>query len=92
MTMKRKRLTVDEKMKILGAHIDKVKISDTCREFDIHPNQFLQWKKTILEAGALSLNGKNRAGQREQERLKQKLAKKDEIISSLAEENLALKK
>ena len=90
--MKRKRLTVDEKIKILETHIGKVKITDTCREFDIHPNQFLQWKKTILEAGALSLNGKNRASQREQEILKQKLAKKDEIISSLAEENLALKK
>ena len=68
------------------------KISETCREFDIHPNQFLQWKKITLEAGIAALNGKNRAGKKEQERLKQEIDKKDKIISFLAEENLALKK
>ena len=58
-----------------------MKIAETCREFNIHPNQFLQWKKKILEAGAQSLNGKDQRGQREELRLREQLAKKDEIIS-----------
>ena len=101
--MKRTRMTVEQKIKVIETHIGKAKIAETCREFDIHPNQFLQWKKKILEAGVQSLNGKDRASQREELRLKKDLAKKDEIISFFTqlalsklstgvEENLALKK
>lgn len=96
MTMKRKRLTAEEKIEIIGFHIKKAQVSGTCEEYDIHPNQFNKWIKLLLEAGANTLNGKGRINAKAQFNrqaiLEEEIARKDKIIAELAGEVISLKK
>ncbi len=101
MEIKRRNFTADEKAKIIRRHlIDKIPVSDLCEECGIQPTVYYRWQKALFENAAEALNakggrGKRRKQKREEERveaLEKKLGRKNEVLSELMEEHVALKK
>ena len=96
----RRKFTAEQKAAILRRHLqDKVPVSDLCDEYKIQPSVFYTWQRQLLEniASALEPNGRGRSLaraklERENEALKAKLAKKDNVIAEISEEYVALKK
>ncbi|MBI4518595.1 MAG: transposase [Deltaproteobacteria bacterium] len=93
----RRHFTAEEKVKVLRRHLlEKVPVSDLCEEAGIHPTQFYDWQKVFFEKGALAFERSSRpeATAREQRIafLEAKLQRKDEVLSELMEEHVALKK
>ncbi len=97
----RKHYTAQDKLTLLRRHlIDKVAVSELCEEHGLQPTVFYRWQKDLFENGAAALerkNGRREARAREGgaqriEALQAKLARKDEVLSELMEEHLALKK
>ena len=97
MTGIRKRYTPVEKVAILRRHlVEKTTVPDLCEELRLNPNVFYRWQKEFFENGARAFerngSGPSVARDRETAALKNKLARKDEVIAELMEEHLALKK
>jgi len=97
MRKKRVNYTPPEKMAILKRHLlEKVPVSDLCDELDIKPTQFYRWQKELFEKGASAFERKggrrSDAKERKIAALEEKLAKKNEVLSELMEEHVALKK
>jgi transposase-like protein len=97
MTRYRKRYTAEEKVAIIRRHlVEKVTVPDICQELGLNPNVFYRWQKEFFENGAKALersgSGPSAARDRETAALKNKLARKDEVIAELMEEHVALKK
>jgi transposase-like protein len=98
MVRNRKRYTAQEKMSILRRHlVDKVPVSDLCDELGLQPTVFYRWQKQLFENGISVFekhsNGKKGgAEERRIEALEAKLRRKDEVLSELMEEHVALKK
>ena len=99
MVKHRRQYTAQEKMSILRRHlVDGVPVSDLCDELGLQPTVFYRWQKMLFENGAAAFenhrsNGKRReAEQRKIEALEAKLRRKDEVLSELMEEHIALKK
>jgi transposase-like protein len=98
MLRNRKRYTAQEKISILRRHlVDKVPVSDLCDELGLKPTVFYRWQKLLFENGISVFekrsNGKKgRAEERKIEALEAKLRLKDEVLSELMEEHVALKK
>jgi transposase-like protein len=98
----RKNFTPEQKVAIVRRHLlEKVPISDLCDELGIQPTQYYQWQKQFFENGAGAFERRpNRANQRRQDdakdraiaQLEAKLARKNEVISELMEENIHSKK
>jgi transposase len=65
-------------------------------DLKIHPNQFYEWQKLFFENGvkAFESDEKQEAAKLrlENDRLTQKLQRKDAVLSELMEEHLTLKK
>ena len=101
-TKERRHFTGQEKVAILRRHlVDKVPVSDLCEEHRINPTLLYRWQKEWFEQGAVVFEApKGRAGNgRSQdaaakriEALQEKLRRKDEVVSELMEEHVALKK
>jgi len=95
---KRKRYTAEEKIKILRElQEDGKSISQVAEEYGVHPNCIFKWRKQHLEMGVEGFQTKRKditgkAKDRKIAALEDKLKHKDEVISELAEELLALKK
>jgi transposase-like protein len=99
---RRRQFTGQEKVAILRRHlVDHVPVSDLCEEHGIHPTLFYRWQKDWFEQGAVVFDGpKGRArngrsqdaAARRIEALEAKLRRKDEVLSELMEEHVALKK
>ena len=50
---KRKSYSAEEKVLIIRRHLmDKIKISDLCDEYKIHPTLFYRWQKEFFDNGA----------------------------------------
>ena len=95
----RKHYTAQEKISILRRHlVDNVPVSDLCDELGLQPTVFYRWQKTLFENGASVFenhgsNGRQKeAEERKIEALEAKLRRKDEVLSELMEEHIALKK
>ncbi len=93
----RRRFTVEEKASILKQHLlEKKTLSDLCDENNIHPTMFYRWQKELFNNAALALkNGKDKASvslQKKAQALEEKLTRKNEVLSELMEEHIALKK
>lgn len=95
----RKHYTAQEKISILRRHlVDGVPVSDLCDELGLQPTVFYRWQKTLFENGAAAFENNNSNGKQKQaeERkiaaLEAKLHRKDEVLSELMEEHVALKK
>lgn len=95
--MKRQKFSSSQKVKILREHLEGgLKISEICEKYQIHPNLFYRWKKSLFEGALDTFSPMNKrtdqAKERETQRIKEKIAKKDEVIAELLEENIRLKK
>jgi transposase len=95
---KRKRYTAEEKMKILRDVLEDEKpISQVAEAHGIHPNNILNWRKQLFEAGVQTFRIKRaeisgKAEERKISSLEEKIKHKDRIIAELAGELLELKK
>ena len=97
MSKKRKNYTAEEKVTILRKHLlEKKPISDLCEQCGLHPTVFYRWQKEFFENGALAFQQHNDSAAIKRERkikeLEQKLVTKNEVLSELMEEHIALKK
>lgn len=94
----RRRFTGKEKVAILRRHlIEKIPVSDLCDVNRLQPTTFYRWLKEFFENGAAAFEAKpnKRQVQEEQRRmeaLEDKLRRKNEVLSELMEEHVALKK
>ena len=97
MRKKRKNYTPEQKVAILRSHlVDQKPISDICDKHDLHPTVFYRWQKQFFENGAAAFqtnHNRKRAGfDKKIDALEHKLSKKNEVLSELMEEHIALKK
>ena len=95
----RRQFTTAQKVAILRRHfVDKGAISDLCVEYELQPSVFYYWQNQVFEnlAGALqpavTTSSREKELERENEALKAKLTKKDNVIAEISEEYVALKK
>ena len=98
MVSQRKKYPPEKKVEILREHLkNKMSVSEVCEKYGIHPNMFYKWEKQLFEraldlfSGERSWNGNNKEAT-EVKKLKDKVQKKDEVISWLTEKNIKLKK
>jgi transposase len=97
MKKKRKKYTPEQKVTIIKKHLlDKIPLSDLCDEYDLHPTVFYRWQKMFFENGAAafskSKDSESTQLQKKVASLETKLSKKNEVLSELMEEHVALKK
>ena len=97
MTKKRKKYSPEQKVEILKKHlVDKVAVSDLCDQFGLHPTVFYRWQKAFFEGGAAAFKKQHNSEKTRLEKrisaLEQKLNRKNEVLSELMEEHVALKK
>jgi len=97
MSKKRKYYTPEEKVLILKKHlIENVPVSDICDQHDLHPTVFYRWQKQLFENGSLAFKNQKDSRLSKLEKkvgeLEEKLIKKNEVVSELMEEHVALKK
>jgi len=97
MEKKRKKYSPEQKVAILKKHlVDKVPLSDICDQYGLHPTVFYRWQKVFFENGpaAFKTSKDNEATRFEKKisALENKLTKKNEVLSELMEEHVALKK
>jgi transposase len=97
MVKHRTHYTPEEKVSILRRHlVEKVPVSDLCQEQKLQPTVFYRWLKEFFENGARAFRKEgDRESQRDKQRiaaLETKVGKKNEVLSELMEEHVALKK
>jgi transposase-like protein len=94
----RKNHTPTEKVAILRKHLlEKVPVSDACEQAGLNPTLFYRWLKIFFENGEAAFEKtaprKQKAAEAEKiVALEAKLRRKDEVLSELMEEHVALKK
>lgn len=75
---------------------DGVSVSEICRQMNIQPAVFYQWRKTFLESASSVFANSDRKVQKAHERevagYKEAIQRKDHVIAELLEEYTALKK
>ena len=75
---------------------DGVPVSEICRQLNIQPTVFYQWRKVFLESACSVFANSDRKQQKAHEReisgYKEALQRKDHVIAELLEEYTALKK
>jgi len=96
MDEKRQHFSPEKKVEILREHLkNQVPVSALCEKHGIHPNVFYHWEKQFFEGGIAVFSGRHRdggAGKAKEQRLQAKIAKQQEVIAWLTEENIKLKK
>jgi transposase len=94
----RRQFSPQEKVKILKFHLLEHKpVSDLCDEHGLNPTLFYRWQKEFFEHGAAAFaRGQNgsvgKKLEKDNARLKARLAYKDEVIAELAADHVRLKK
>lgn len=94
---KRKNYSPEEKVSILKRYlVEKVPISDLCDQHGLHPTVLYRWQKEFFENAALAFRKSKDTHTARLERkvsdLEAKLTKKNEVLSELMEDHIALKK
>lgn len=97
MNKKRKTYTSREKVSILRRHLlDKVAVSELCEEYRLQPTVFYRWQKIFFENSDQTFerhpDSKERNYKARIKALEEKLNRKNEVLSELMEEHVALKK
>jgi len=97
MAKKRKNYTSQEKVIILKQHLlEQVSVSDLCDKYGLHPTVFYRWQKYFFEKSVNVFDQPRDSSSVRLERkvaeLEGKLARKNEVLSELMEEHVALKK
>jgi len=93
----RRRFSEVQKTKAVLSHVqDGVPVSQVCEDLRIDPNQYYEWQKKAFSGLAHVFSRdtvrQKRSHQREVDNLKSKLSQKDEVITELLTEHIALKK
>jgi len=93
----RKQYLPQEKVAILREHLLEGKpVSEVCEQHELQPTAFYAWQKQFFESGAVAFERRNRRAEEAKDRriaaLEEKLAKKNEVIAELMEENVRSKK
>ena len=94
---KRRKFSPEDKVMILKKHlVENIPISDICDEYGLHPTVFYRWEKQFFENGTKAFEKENvryiKRLEKEISILKDKLNKKNEVLSELMEEHVNLKK
>ena len=87
----------EEKAAILKKHlVEKISVSDLCDRYNLQPTVFYRWQKQFFENGATAFQRQSKRNNNRLEQkvtaLEQKLIQKNEVLSELMEEHIALKK
>jgi transposase len=91
--MERRRFSPREKLAIVLEGLrDGEQIAEVCRRRGISATQFYTWKKKLVEGAGEIFKRKRDARDREMERLREELWRKDRVIAEITAENLDLKK
>jgi transposase len=97
----RRHHTPDQKIAILRQHhLDKRPVSEVCEGAELQPSVFYGWQKHLFEFGATAFGESRKRAEtsreqqllEENERLKARLARKDEVIAEVTEELVKVKK
>lgn len=94
----RRNHSAEDKVKILRLHLLEHKpVSELCEEHGIHPTLFYKWQKEFFENGAAVFERSPRSRmvgdyQQQLAALKEKLQRKNDVLSEVAEEMVRLKK
>lgn len=93
----RRKFTPEEKVAILRKHLlEKVPVSDLCDQHSLHPTVFYRWLREFFENGSRAFekeqNSRTLKLEKEISCLKEKLNKKNEVLSELMEAHISLKK
>jgi transposase-like protein len=93
----RKHYSGPEKVAILRERLLEGKaLSEVCERYELQPTVFYAWQKQFFENGAAAFERKSRRAEEAKDRtitaLQEKLAKKNEVIAELMEENIQSKK
>ena len=93
----RRSFSAEQRAAILKKHhLDKIPVSKICEEEDIQPSLFYYWQKVLFENAVAALQPSDapriKELEKENDALKARLAKKDEVIAEISEEYVAIKK
>lgn len=76
--------------------VEKQSIPKVCEDHDLSPTLFYQWQANFFENGAAAFakdkSDEQRRHEQESDRLKARLAKRDEVIAEVTQEYVKLKK
>ena len=97
MAKRRRKYTAEQKVAILKEHlVEGRRVSDLCDAYDLHPTVFYRWQKEFFEKGARAfekeVEGRTKKLEQKVAKLEKKLMQKNEVLSELMEEHVALKK
>lgn len=97
MGKRRQYFKSEEKVALLRRHlIEGEDVSAICESVKLHPTVFYEWQKKFFENGVKAFDRDERHENSELkekvDRLEAKLRKKDNALSELIEEHIALKK
>ena len=99
MAKQRRTFTAQEKVAILRRHLlDGVAVSDLCDEHGLNPTVFYHWQKVFFENATATFERRKDGSARERkleqqnEALRAKLARKDEVIGEIMADHVRLKK
>ncbi len=97
MPKSRKNYSAQAKVAILRESLlGNVPVSDVCEKHGLHPTLFYRWQKQFFDNGALAFERQDGRQEARQERkigeLEAKVQRKNEVLSELMEEHVALKK
>ena len=94
---KERKFSPEEKVMILKKHLlENTPISDICDQYGLHPTVFYRWQKQFFENSQRAFEKEDISHTKKLEKkisiLKDKLNKKNEVLSELMEEHINLKK
>jgi len=92
-----RKFTAEAKVSILREHLqNNISVSELSKQYDIHPNLIMNWRKQLFEGALETFSGKHKDaigyGERKLADMENELTHKDKIISKLTEEILIVKK
>ncbi len=96
----RRRFEAQDKIAMLKRHlVGGEEISAICEEMGIAPNQFYRWQNELFENGAAAFQRTERGESSRVKKLSEKIslleskiARKEQVIAEIAEDNVKLKK
>lgn len=93
----RRRYFPEKRAEIMKQHLlEKKALSEVCEANGIHPTMYYRWLKELLSNAVYAFGkGKDRECREWKDKaleLEKKLARKNEVLSELMEEHVALKK
>ena len=98
MTRQRKHFTAEQKAAIVRRHLlDGIPVADVCEQNGLQPTVFYRWQKQVFDSLPALFERKSDAGrdrslEQENQRLRQVVARKDEVIAEVTGELIDAKK